>query len=87
MSFIEIYTRPGCGYCEAARNVLTECGVAFTELNVYTDPKHRLDMKRRTTGETYPQIFIDGQAIGGYEELLKLQLQDTSGLPPCAAAS
>ena len=73
MSLIEMYTRPGCGYCAGARQLLSDQGLDFVDLDVYTDPKHKLDMNRRTSNKTYPQIFIDGESIGGYEELLKLQ--------------
>ena len=38
MTAIEIYTRPGCGYCTAAKSLLTRKNAAFTELNVATNP-------------------------------------------------
>ena len=44
---IEIYTRPYCGYCSAAKSLLTRKKAAFTELNVATDPKLRQQMSDR----------------------------------------
>jgi glutaredoxin 3 len=41
---IEIYTRPGCGYCSAAKSLLTRKKATFTELNVATDPALRQQM-------------------------------------------
>ena len=38
MTAIEIYTRPGCGYCTAAKSLLTRKKAAFTELNVHDPP-------------------------------------------------
>jgi len=44
MTAIEIYTRPGCGYCTAAKSLLTRKNAAFTELNVAADPAYREQM-------------------------------------------
>jgi glutaredoxin 3 len=70
---IEIYTRPGCGYCTAAKSLLTRKNVAFTELNVATDPALRQQMwDRAGEGSTFPQIFIDQAHVGGCDELYAL---------------
>ena len=74
-SSIEMYTRPGCGYCAGARQWMNDREQEFVEMDVYADSKHKLEMNRRTSNKTYPQIFIDGVSIGGYEDLLKLQSQ------------
>jgi glutaredoxin 3 len=70
MPTFEIYTRPGCGYCTHAKRLLTNKGVAFTEYDVYQQPEMVSHLRARTTGRTYPQIFINGNAIGGFTELL-----------------
>lgn len=73
MAKIEIYSSPLCGYCHAAKRLLTKKGVAFEELNVLTSPEKRTEMMGRTGGRTsVPQIFIDGQHIGGSDELHEL---------------
>jgi glutaredoxin 3 len=70
---IEIYTRPGCGYCGAAKSLLTRKSAAFTELNVATDPALRQQMwDRAGTGSTFPQIFIGQTHVGGCDELYAL---------------
>ena len=73
MSIIEIYTRPGCGYCSHAKRLLTSKGLTFTEYDVYEQPEHLNDMRRRTLGRSYPQVFINGRSVGGFEELLALE--------------
>ena len=70
---IEIYTRPGCGYCSAAKSLLTRKKAAFTEHDVTTDSTLRQQMwDRAGAGSTFPQIFIDGTPIGGCDELYAL---------------
>jgi glutaredoxin 3 len=70
---IEIYTRPGCGYCSAAKSLLTRKKVAFTELDAGVDPAYRDQMYQRTgAGSTFPQIFIDGAHVGGCDDLYAL---------------
>ena len=70
---IEIYTRPGCGYCTAAKDLLTRKKAAFTELNVATDPDLRQQMYDRAgAGSTFPQIFIGQTHVGGCNELYAL---------------
>ena len=70
---IEIYTRPGCGYCTAAKDLLTRKKAAFTELSVATDPDLRQQMYDRAgAGSTFPQIFIGQTHVGGCNELYAL---------------
>jgi glutaredoxin 3 len=70
---IEIYTRPGCGYCTAAKSLLTRKSAAFTELNVASDPTYRQQMYDRAgNGATFPQIFIDQAHVGGCDDLYAL---------------
>ena len=71
---IEIYTRPGCGYCSAARSLLTRKNAAFVEFDAGKDPAHREEMYGRVGfGATFPQIFIDGRHIGGCDDLYDLE--------------
>jgi glutaredoxin 3 len=69
MAKIEIYTTPYCPYCLSAKALLTRKGVSFTEINVSGDSEGRRKMIERSGGYTVPQIFIDGTAIGGSDEL------------------
>ena len=70
---IEIYTRPGCGYCSAAKSLLTRKKAAFTEHDAGKDPTVRQAMYDRTgAGSTFPQIFIGDLHVGGCDELYAL---------------
>ncbi|HYW63519.1 MAG TPA: glutaredoxin 3 [Bradyrhizobium sp.] len=70
---IEIYTRPGCGYCSAAKSLLTRKQAAFTEYDVAKDPALRQQMwDRAGVGSTFPQIFIGDTHVGGCDELYAL---------------
>jgi glutaredoxin 3 len=77
MAVIEIYTSPFCPYCWRAKRLLEAKGAAFTELDVLLHPGRRAEMTAKAGGCTsIPQIFIDGGAIGGSDELAAL---DASG--------
>jgi glutaredoxin 3 len=70
---IEIYTRPGCGYCSAAKSLLTRKKAAFTEYDVARDSNYRQEMYDRAgVGSTFPQIFIGEMHVGGCDELYAL---------------
>ncbi|EPJ49638.1 MAG: glutaredoxin [Osedax symbiont Rs2] len=70
MPKIEIYTRPGCGYCTHAKRLLTNRKLDFVEYDVYLNPERIQQLHNRTSARTYPQIFICNQLIGGFSELL-----------------
>ena len=70
MATVEIYTSPLCGYCHAAKRLLTAKGVAFTEIDVLAHPDRKPEMINRAGGRrTVPQIFINGQHVGGCDDL------------------
>jgi glutaredoxin 3 len=74
MAEVTIYTTAYCPYCHAAKALLTKKGVAFHEIDVTRDPEERTRLVSRTGGRrTVPQVFIDGQSIGGYDELAELE--------------
>ena len=69
---VQIYTAAMCPYCVRAKRLLAARGIAFDEADVGSDPTLRADVVRRTGRRTVPQIFIDGQPIGGFDELAAL---------------
>jgi glutaredoxin 3 len=70
---VELYTTPFCPYCTRARALLDRKGVAFTDINITEEPTRRAEMIRRAGGRTsVPQIFINGEHIGGSDELVAL---------------
>jgi glutaredoxin 3 len=74
MPHVEIYTSPLCGYCHAAKRLLTQKGVSFTEYDVLRDPALREQMIARARGaRTVPQIWIGETHVGGCDELYALE--------------
>ena len=69
---VEVYTTQMCPYCVAAKRLLKERGIPFTEFDVAQDDALRADVMQRSGRRTVPQIFIDGRSIGGFEELREL---------------
>ena len=62
-----------CGYCSAAKRLLKQKGVEFSETDVSWKPAKRAEMIERTAGShSVPQIFIDGEHIGGCDDLYAL---------------
>jgi glutaredoxin 3 len=80
-----VYSQPFCGYCSAAKRLLTAKGAPFTEIDVMMEAGKREEMIERSGGRrTVPQIFIDGRHIGGFDDLNAL---DKAGeLDPLLAA-
>jgi len=74
MKTVELYTTPICGYCAAAKRLLSSKGVSFTEIDVMRDPSQRAEMTRRSNGGmTVPQIFIGGAPVGGFDDINALE--------------
>jgi len=70
MKPVEIYTTPRCGFCHAAKRLLTKKSVPFTEIDISRDAGLRAEMTRRSNGgRTVPQVFIDGVPVGGCDDL------------------
>ena len=78
MAKIEMYSKMWCPYCARARSLFERKGVEFTEIDLLEEPRRRDEMIRRAGGRTtVPQIFIDGEHIGGSDDLAAL---DRKGL-------
>lgn len=74
MKPVELYTTPICGYCHAAKRLLGQKGINFTEIDVIRDPPRRTEMVQRAKGgRTVPQIFIGETHVGGFDEMNALE--------------
>jgi len=70
---VEIYTSPFCGYCRRAKVLLDRKGIEYEEFGVMTNPSHQARMLKRSNGRTtVPQVFINGEHIGGSDDLFAL---------------
>jgi glutaredoxin 3 len=70
---VTIYTRRWCGYCTAAERLLEDKGVAFENIDCTGDRAKRQWLAEVTGRTTVPQIFIDGRAIGGFDDMRALE--------------
>jgi len=74
MKTVEIYTSPLCGFCHAAKRLLTDKGVSFAEIDLSREPARRSEMVQRAKGgRTVPQIFVGGAHVGGCDDLYALE--------------
>ena len=69
---ILIYTSNWCSYCNAAKNLLDELNISYQEINIEEKNISRSDLQDLSGGYTVPQISINGEFIGGYNELQSL---------------
>ena len=71
---VEIYTWMSCGYCVRAKRLLKDKNITFIEYAIDGDDQARQQMIQRAAGRSsLPQIFINGQGIGGFLELQQLE--------------
>ncbi|MDP3268594.1 MAG: glutaredoxin 3 [Legionella sp.] len=75
MAEIIMYTTGYCPYCSRARDLLNKKGTAFTDIRIDLQPELRDEMIVKSGRRTVPQIFINGQAIGGCDDLYALEAQ------------
>ena len=71
---IEIYTKATCPFCRQAKNLLMAKNVSYKEIDIVGNSQKRTKMVQRSGGKTsVPQIFVEGELIGGCEELYALE--------------
>lgn len=73
MTDVVIYITPICPYCVRAKSLLKQKGVEWREIDVSRDDNERMALMARTKQRTVPQIFINGQHIGGSDDLYALE--------------
>jgi glutaredoxin 3 len=72
---IKIYTRNHCSFCYAAKRLLTKRGIGFEEISLADDSSREQEMTELTGRTSVPQIIIDGKPIGGYTELVEMDME------------
>jgi len=78
---IKMYTRDYCGFCNAAKRLLAKRGLGYDEIRLTGERELEKEMRELTGGTTVPQILIDGKAIGGYTELVDMDMDGDLGDP------
>ena len=69
MSKVTVYTTDPCSFCARVKGLLSSRGVQFEEVNLSRDPAGRVELAQRTGMMTFPQVIVDGQLLGGFNEV------------------
>jgi glutaredoxin 3 len=70
MSTVIVYTTERCSRCVSTKALLARRGIGYEEINLAKDPDGRAELSRHTGMITFPQIVIDGETLGGFDQLL-----------------
>jgi glutaredoxin 3 len=70
MKPVTLYTTEYCSKCAGAKMLLSRRGIDYEEINLAKDPDGRAQLAERTGMITFPQIVIDGEPLGGFDQLL-----------------
>jgi glutaredoxin 3 len=68
MASVTVYSTDACPYCIQAKRLLDKRGIPYEEVNLARDPDGRTQLVAKTGMMTFPQVLIDGELIGGYDE-------------------
>jgi monothiol glutaredoxin len=85
---------PQCGFSARAVQVLQHCGTEFAYVNIFEDAEIREALKTYSNWPTYPQLFVNGDLVGGCDIMMEMVqdgslqqlLQDAAGAPAGGAA-
>lgn len=68
-SRVILFSTDSCAFCGHAKNLLTKRGVAFEEVNLGPHPELQAELAAVTGLDSFPQIIVDGEPLGGLNEL------------------
>ncbi len=66
-----VWSKNACPFCDQAKNLLKLKGIEYEERNISTDWTREQLLEAVPDARTVPQIFLDGELIGGFTELRK----------------
>jgi glutaredoxin 3 len=69
MNRLTVYTTEPCGYCRTAKALLDRREIPYDEINLAKNAEGRAELVARTGMMTFPQVLIDGEPLGGFQEL------------------
>ena len=72
MSLIKIYSTNRCPYCKMAKRYFDEQEMSYEEINIEEKGMSREELQKVTGGMSVPQIIIDDEVIGGYDNLMEM---------------
>lgn len=66
-----VWSKDFCGYCDRAKKLLEQKGISYEERKIGTNWTKEQLLESVPTARTVPQIFLEGNHIGGYNDLVK----------------
>jgi glutaredoxin 3 len=69
MRQVTVYTTEPCSFCNRVKGLLHARGVEFAEINLAKDPEGRAELARSTGMLSFPQVIVDGELLGGFNEV------------------
>jgi glutaredoxin 3 len=69
MGQVIVYTTDPCSFCARVKGLLQARGVEFAEINLSKDPDGRAELARTTGMLSFPQVVVDGELLGGFNEV------------------
>ena len=66
-----VYTTQHCSFCERTKTLLKARGIPYREVDLARDPEGRAELQARTGMLSFPQVLVDGELIGGFQETLR----------------
>jgi len=73
---VVVYTAAFCGFCSGAKSLLDKKGVDYLEIRVDKEAGKREEMEQRAGRDSVPQIFIGEQHVGGFDDLVELDMDN-----------
>ena len=70
MADVVVYTTVNCSFCSRVKALLNARGVPYREVDLGRDPDGRTELAQRTGMMSFPQVLVDGELIGGFQETL-----------------
>ena len=74
MAKIIVYSTDPCSFCTRAKELLSRRGLAFEEINLSKDPAGRARLAQETGMLSFPQVVVDGELIGGFQEVVRADM-------------
>ena len=75
---IELYSKNNCTFCDQAKQILRTHGKDYIEYKLDEDYTREILLSKFPEAKTYPVVVVDGFHIGGFEQLKKQLMEETS---------
>ncbi|MEA2170511.1 MAG: glutaredoxin 3 [Solirubrobacteraceae bacterium] len=72
MRRVVMYSTEPCSFCRNAKALLAKRGIEYEEINLAKDPDGRAELAEKTGLMSFPQVVVDGEVVGGFQDLIRL---------------